>query len=362
MENINRHNYETWLMLYLDNELTASERQSVDAFLEQHPDLKQELQGLKEVMLESAVPAAMPGKDRLLRPEAWNADALTLQQEQLLMLADGTLQNEEKQKLESEIRQSPLLQNEWGLLQKAILKADLPNEMPGKSSLYRNEKAKTVSMARWYRIAAAAAILAFGWFFAAKMLAPDGTTDNTEMAVVKETEPSSPKTTGKAEAAEEDIVKNDEVLNEVPMITVVEPELQAPREKSAELIKVSNQKDNKTNLNIQSIVIEERNQKMEVIKDIAVSPVIKNIEIDGVDAPLPNTITVDRNTTFINVQEEAPVRNYEILELENNDEDDTINIAGARISKQKVRGLYRNITRPIAKTFDKNSPRTNETK
>jgi hypothetical protein len=362
MENINHHNYETWLMLYLDNELTASERQSVDAFLEQHPDLKQELLGLKEVMLESSVPAAMPGKHRLLRPEVWNADTLTLQQEQLLMLAEGTLQNEEKKKLESAILQTPLLQMEWGLLQKTVLKADTPIEMPGKESLYRKEQAKTVSMAKWYRIAAAAAILAFGWFFTAKMLSTKTNAPTPNMAVVKEKEQTPPKLTDTTGSQELDFAKKEEVLNEATKATLVEQVLQAPPEKNPSIITVSNQRDTKAKSNSHNVAHEEIGQKLETIKDMAVSTDIKNIEIDGVDATLPNTITVDKNTTFIKVPEEAPVRNYEILELENDDQDDTINIAGARISKQKVRGFYRNITRPLAKTFDKNSPKTYETK
>ena len=45
METINRNNYEAWLMLYLDNELTATERQAVEVFCATHPQAQQELEG-----------------------------------------------------------------------------------------------------------------------------------------------------------------------------------------------------------------------------------------------------------------------------------------------------------------------------
>jgi hypothetical protein len=217
-------------------------------------------------------------------------------------------------------------------------------------------------MAKWYRIAAAAAILAFGWFFTAKMLSTETNAPTPNMAVVKEKEQTPPKLTDTTGSQELDFAKKEEVLHEATKATLVEQVLQAPPEKNPSIITVSNQRDTKAKSNSHNVAHEEIGQKLETIKDMAVSTDIKNIEIDGVDATLPNTITVDKNTTFIKVPEEAPVRNYEILELENDDQDDTINIAGARISKQKVRGFYRNITRPLAKTFDKNSPKTYETK
>ena len=38
--NITRYNYETYFFLYADNELSEQEKKLVEAFAEQHPDLK----------------------------------------------------------------------------------------------------------------------------------------------------------------------------------------------------------------------------------------------------------------------------------------------------------------------------------
>ena len=49
--NINRDNYEEFFVLYIDKELNAAERAAVDAFLNQHPDLRTEFEMLQETVL-----------------------------------------------------------------------------------------------------------------------------------------------------------------------------------------------------------------------------------------------------------------------------------------------------------------------
>ena len=49
---IDRFNYEEFFLLYVDNELSAAERKQVEAFVEQHPDLEEELMMLKQSQLK----------------------------------------------------------------------------------------------------------------------------------------------------------------------------------------------------------------------------------------------------------------------------------------------------------------------
>lgn len=65
---ITMENYEGWLMRYADGELTAAERRQVEAFLDEHPDLREELDEVSSVRVAPLV-ATMPGKERLLRRE-----------------------------------------------------------------------------------------------------------------------------------------------------------------------------------------------------------------------------------------------------------------------------------------------------
>lgn len=87
---ITPENYEGWLMRYADGELTAAERQEVDRFLAEHPDLREELDEVSSVRVAPLV-ATMPGKERLLRREpaaVWHRVAAAVA---LLVVAGTTL-------------------------------------------------------------------------------------------------------------------------------------------------------------------------------------------------------------------------------------------------------------------------------
>lgn len=87
---ITPENYEGWLMRYADGELTAAERRQVEAFLAEHPDLREELDEVSSVRVTPLV-ATMPGKERLLRREpagVWRRVAAAVA---LLVVAGTTL-------------------------------------------------------------------------------------------------------------------------------------------------------------------------------------------------------------------------------------------------------------------------------
>ena len=65
---ITMENYEGWLMRYADGALTREEREAVEAFLEQHPELREEMEEVAGVKVTPVV-ATLPGKERLLKKE-----------------------------------------------------------------------------------------------------------------------------------------------------------------------------------------------------------------------------------------------------------------------------------------------------
>ena len=64
--NINRHNYEEFFLLYVDNELSAAERNAVELFVQQNPDLGEELQLLEQSVV-SHDEIIFEDKQRLLK-------------------------------------------------------------------------------------------------------------------------------------------------------------------------------------------------------------------------------------------------------------------------------------------------------
>jgi anti-sigma factor RsiW len=360
MFTINRDNYETWLMLYLDNELSASERKAVEVFCTDNPDVQDELNGLKEVMLQPDLPGSMPGKERLLMPEMWNEEALTRQQQQLLMLADNELPKGDKILLENELETNPLLQKEWGMLQKTVLESAVPVEMPGKESLYRHERTRVFPIGRIFRIAAAAAILGFGWFFA-RELVNNSKADHISEELAVTVEPAvnpgqQSKSPITAKNSIDSLVEDKGIgLKEIAAVKIEKGQLQpiknsrigGEQTKSTEeapkgIILTNHTAANQTDLNNRDIVS-------------------KIPSVSFVDVPSVEAIETPNITETVKVDMEPPtgsydpqvMQAYEIVNADDIDADESISIAGARISKQKIRNVYRNITRPLARTFDK---------
>ena len=87
---ITMENYEGWLMRYADGELTAAERRQVEAFLAEHPDLREELDEVASMKVTPVV-ATMPGKERLLRREPAGVWRRVAAAAALLVVAGTTL-------------------------------------------------------------------------------------------------------------------------------------------------------------------------------------------------------------------------------------------------------------------------------
>ena len=64
---INRHNYEEFFILYLDNELSSGDRRQVELFVQQHPDLGEELQLLQQTRFDVDPSLVFDGKEILMK-------------------------------------------------------------------------------------------------------------------------------------------------------------------------------------------------------------------------------------------------------------------------------------------------------
>jgi hypothetical protein len=66
MESLNRNNYETWFLDYLDGQLSNEQLDTLLEFLEANPDLKEELRGMSAISL-SAGTESLDSRDMLLK-------------------------------------------------------------------------------------------------------------------------------------------------------------------------------------------------------------------------------------------------------------------------------------------------------
>jgi anti-sigma factor RsiW len=160
--NINRHNYEEFFLLYADNELPADQRRAVEDFVKQNPDLKEELDLLKDLRLEPDTTIFFDNKESLLQPVSFKDDAaaITEDEEKILSFIDFELSAAETTELKQKLADNPGLRAELELFTKTKIQPDLSVVFPDKSLLYRSSQEKTpVIRMTWVRVAVAAAII-----------------------------------------------------------------------------------------------------------------------------------------------------------------------------------------------------------
>jgi hypothetical protein len=155
-QHINTDNYEEFFLLYVDNELTEGERRSVEAFILEHPELKNELQVIMDTKLDLDE-TSFEGKEILFRNEGkvneQNIEALQI------LLIDDELDPATAEEVETYSSATPLAARNLDQLRKTKLDQE-EIRFPDKATLYRTDKkpAALISI-QWFRIAAAAAVL-----------------------------------------------------------------------------------------------------------------------------------------------------------------------------------------------------------
>lgn len=162
-QHIDMDNYEEYFLLYVDNELTQAEKASVEQFLEQHPELRIELDMLMDTRLGNET-LTFDGKDALFVNHD-TVSSLNIEELQVQWL-DNELDPEMAAKVEAFTSADPraAADLEW------LKKTKLPQEhiaFPDKASLYRTgKKPGALVQMPWKRMAVAAAvILAAGLFW-----------------------------------------------------------------------------------------------------------------------------------------------------------------------------------------------------
>jgi hypothetical protein len=153
--NINRHNYEEFFLMYVDNELSAADRKTVDVFVQENPDLQGELLMLQQTVVK-ADDIVLEKKDWLFMEEG-----VSSLQENLLLYADDELSAANKKTIESLLATDKATRAEWNILQQTKLQPDTTVVFADKQSLYRTEGGRVVGF-KWWRAVAAAVLLGIG--------------------------------------------------------------------------------------------------------------------------------------------------------------------------------------------------------
>jgi len=159
---ITRNNYEEFFLLYVDNELSPADRQAVERFVDEHPDLKEEWELLLQCRISPDEMPSFSGKEQLLR----SASLINLNnyEEYFMLYADNELGDAEKIAVEKFASQNEKLRKEFSYILRSRMIPDREIVFEGKEMLYRSEKDTKRIILPWYRMATAACILLIAGF------------------------------------------------------------------------------------------------------------------------------------------------------------------------------------------------------
>ncbi len=155
--NINRNNYEIWLIDYLDEKLSPSEVEDLQLFLSQNPDIQEEFEDLDDIHLK-AEPLVFESKSELRKTEVAATANINEDnyEEHFLASHENDLSELKEKELKSFLKRNPGLQKEYELHASLILSADNQIKFEGKNQL----KKKRGIAAYWITPLATAATIA----------------------------------------------------------------------------------------------------------------------------------------------------------------------------------------------------------
>jgi len=153
---ITRENYESFFLDYLEGNLEEKNVDQFLDFLEQNPDLKEELHLFENVSLPE-MPIVFGDKKQLYKGEA---DEKLVLENKMIACMEGELENNEQQLFQEYLGRNPELEKEYKLYTKTRLIPDLLIKYPAKKNLYK--KSGLTIVMNWIARAAAVVFLLWG--------------------------------------------------------------------------------------------------------------------------------------------------------------------------------------------------------
>ena len=172
---INRTNYEQYFLLYADNELSASDKELVEAFVRGNIDLKDEFLIIQATVSSPDETIRINDKSFLLKKEA-SLITESNYEEFFILYYDDELTNEQRKETERFAEQNIKFKTEFELIGKSKLAPDNALIYRWKKQLYKREKRSTIIRPIWMKTVAAAILIGFGLWIAVSYFNKSNTT------------------------------------------------------------------------------------------------------------------------------------------------------------------------------------------
>lgn len=213
---INRHNIEEWMLLYADNELSETDKSSVERFINQHPDLEEEFQTLLDLRLipeekiNKTLISSLYVEERVLNQQDIRA---------IIDYADNEGSIGERNKTEENIAADAKWKVFYKSITNSILQPDRQIIFRDKKLLYRKGRPAsfTINMTFLMRAAAVLLLIAGGVWMSIQFNRDESTVKNTGENQNNKTDQETPSV---AQSPKETIPSNS---TEVPVSSPIQP-------------------------------------------------------------------------------------------------------------------------------------------
>lgn len=143
MEELTRDNYESWFIDYLDGQLDEGQTILLNAFLERNPDLREELNGLSGMTLETGE-VTFEGREQLLKTAA-DIPGITPDDRLCIARMEGDLTEEEAARFDTRLVEDTRLGASFAAFLKTRLVPAAGIRYPGKRMLEH----RTIRLTPW---------------------------------------------------------------------------------------------------------------------------------------------------------------------------------------------------------------------
>jgi hypothetical protein len=342
--NIDRYNYEEFFLLYIDNELNPAERRAVEAFVQENPDLEEELTMLKQSLLKPDESVVLEDKSVLFKEERNQLINVQNYETFFLLYVDDELSVDQRRAVESFASQHPAQQQELEVLMKTRVTSDTTVVFPNKQLLYREVVGGKVVVFKVWRVVAVAAmlIIAVGIYWLNSI--------NTKTTGVASKEQEK-KNSNIAQVAPD---SNDAKKDQQQSSSIAEVKKESNQNEEAKL----QQTDGKLN---PDIIKEEKPRQLGYAKREEMEDTNKIIEYksvqpslivkadDAIHTDIPVSTDFDKKTIIVDQAYGQTQSNQDVvLTKAENTEPDELAIGPVQ-TKNRFRGIFRQVTRVVEK-------------
>ena len=348
---INRHNYEEYFLLYVDNELSAAVKLEVENFVNDNEDVTKEFYALKESVL-------IPGNDKFLpKANLYKTSAnisLVNCEEYFLLHVDGELNEAEQHAVEKFVLQNPETQTNFTLIHQTKLTAD-PVAFPNKELLYKKPVNKIVWMS-WSRMAIAAMFA--GVAVALYFLIPSDRVNRLQASNQQQTLKTN-KTNAPGLAASSKPAKNNnttaltgqtssKIANE-QVITA-----RSARKNATKVVRpVTNPKDRNNQEDVSKAPVDKPRNIDLSLSEKNIIPVAENLAAEITPQLVRNNVVAEGREAVGEKKDLVQQTVYKEIDTDADERENSFLFGSTRINKNKLRGLLKKASGLFDKKADK---------